>query len=530
MKNINWENVEKNVHKEADEVREKLKKGLLISQKEAALIRESDIYKASEQTRRAEDRRQQDRKKAVQQEEIKKVESEIKKIKDIAETPEIVQQDKVEVVGPEKPSPDLGKKEIVKTAEQPKPAEEPEPVFDINNKEQQIELIKKAGVYYAEKEGREGNLEKAFSSFEKDNKGLLESYRGKDILLKINLVDPHHSQSCTDVKTVKKVIELIKKYGPKKIFVGDMPSRMGKLDKGWNELEKMYRENLGYIFSDKNVELLNLENLESEFIQDGNERFEIKKVDRFGGIINISRPKMHGQFGYTGCVKNLMGLMTQASREEMIHGSHEKSENNKILSKFSTAFLKHHPDIISISDGFDFVVGHEHIGIPRETNFAMVTRDPFNADNKALEILGLNKDRVAYIFNKDFPIRKESLRGQLSKNRIHPSELESKHFLYEGGKEGGGVSVVEVINDPAFINKIETKKRYVFSLLDSIFVIAKRDSVAPPDLKKYLFKRTFREVLNDTFPSQELKDKCPYKDIPEFKKLAIEWFASKGIK
>jgi uncharacterized protein (DUF362 family) len=437
----------------------------------------------------------------------------------------------------EKKEPEIISEEKVETSKE----EETKFEVDLSDKERQIEMIREGKIYYAEMMGREKNLEKAFLEFEKDNKELLGNYEGKDILLKVNLVDPDSSEACTNSETIKKVAELIGKYNPKKIYVGDIPSGMGKKGRSWEELRKIYEEKLGYDFEGK-TELINLEDLENEIITEEGEEFEVKKLDKFGGVINISKPKMHGEFGYTGCTKNLMGFMTQKSREDSVHMAKETKEgkrydpkvSSKRLSKFSSAILKNQPTIVNVSDGFDFIIGHEHIGIPKETNFAMVSRDPFNADNEAMNLMGLNKDRVSYINDKEFPIVEGKLDGEMTRKNISSSGLEQRVMLYETKSDGRPV-FVDIINDPEFLNNLETKKRFTVAFLD-LFKNSLINQMNITQKEQYLeiiennvngnsFEEFFRTIF---MGNDELIKRNPYNNnnLPEFKDLAIAWINS----
>ncbi|MFA5961858.1 MAG: DUF362 domain-containing protein [Parcubacteria group bacterium] len=407
----------------------------------------------------------------------------------------------------------------------------PEQIFDIKNKEQQIEMIKEGKVYYAELLGREKNLETAFAEFEKNNQELLEGYKDKDVLLKVNFVDPDSPQACTAPETVKKIIEMIGKYRPKKIYVGDIPSTMGKKGRNWDDLQKIYRSKLGYDFG-STAELINLEELENETIEAGGKSFQTKKLDGFGGIINISRPKMHGEFGFTGCTKNLMGFMTQDSRDSSIHmykDKYDAKESNARLSNFSEAMLKNRPDMINITDGTDFVVGHEHLGIPKKTDFALVSRDPFNSDYEMLKLLGLNRARVSYLENETFATVDGKLKGLMKRSKLYPSELEEKimPYLNADGKE----SAIAVINDPEFLNSPETKEIYV----DTVMKIYKAQfDISYPENRQclnamgaYFSGKTF----DDVFTSEVFKKNSPYNNsnFPEFEKMAIQWVNNQNI-
>ena len=420
----------------------------------------------------------------------------------------------------------------------------PEKVFDINNKEQQIEMIKEGKIYYAEKMGREKNLETAFTQFEKDNQELLETYKDKDILLKVNLVDPDSPNACTDPETIKKVIEMIKKYGPKKIFIGDVPSALGKKERGWDELKQIYIDKLGYDFG-SDAELINLEELENETVEAGGESFQTKKLDRFGGIINISRPKMHGQFGFTGCTKNLMGFMTQDTRDASIHMYNENynvQEANARLSKFSEALLKNRPDMINVTDGTDFIIGHEHIGIPKETDFALVSRDPFNSDHEMVKLLGLNKARVSYLENGTFSAVDGKLSGSMERSRINPSELEQKIILTEIKPDGHPVFVYTV-NDAEFLNDPEVKKRYVGVCMERLrrFIVDDLNSknMFSEDeclkrMRNSVAGKTFEQIFGNMFAESKdeiFRNNNPYNNsnLPEFETLALEWINNQKL-
>jgi uncharacterized protein (DUF362 family) len=447
---------------------------------------------------------------------------------------------------PKRSGKKLKEKEISSTVEvTPKTAsvgQSPEQIFDIRNIEQQIEMIKEGRVYYAELLGREKNLETAFAEFEKNNRELLERYKDKDILLKVNLVDPDSPQACTDPETIKKIIEMISKYGPKKIYVGDIPSAMGKKGRNWDDLQKIYKSKLGYDFG-STAELINLEELENETIKAGDESFETKRLDKFGGIINISRPKMHGEFGFTGCTKNLMGFMTQDSRENRIHMYKDKynaQESNARLSKFSEAMLRNRPDMINITDGTDFVIGHEHLGVPKKTDFALVSRDPFNSDHEMLKLLGLNKARVTYLENETFARIDGKLSGLMSRSEICPSGLEKKLMLYDV-KPSGRASFVDVINDSEFINSPEIKKRYIagcMKLLEGAFISqtkAAHDRTRRlADMRNFIKGKNTEEFFNTLFSNEShrvFREGNPYNNnnFPEFERMAIQWINNQTI-
>jgi uncharacterized protein (DUF362 family) len=396
------------------------------------------------------------------------------------------------------------------------------------DKEKQFEKIKEGKIYYAEKMGREKNLDSAFSGFEKDNEELLKGFEGKEVLLKVNIVDPDHPQACTSAETIKKVIEQISKYKPKKILVGDIPSEMGKSGRSWEELKKIYKEKLGYDFSG-NVELVNLEDLPETTIGNGAEKFTVKDISVFGGVMNISKPKMHGEFGFTGCTKNLMGFMTQKTRKEMVHKEGAtNADRHANLGRFTTEMLKNNPNIINVSDGYDFVIGHEHFGPSKKTDFAMVTRDPINADYEAMKIIGLNENRSNYLKNVEIPNISGKVAGKVNQKKLHPSNLEETVFLYDADINTGSYLRVPAVNDKEFINNSEVKKRYCEALSKIIISMLSRGSgINKTEALRYYLRAIDTKGMKDNIRriKENIKENgvFVYDDDVEFIKMSKAW-------
>jgi uncharacterized protein (DUF362 family) len=499
----NWEKIRQKVKQEANTYRQKRDKRELISQYEAAVINEDDLYEAMDQVRAQE---------AQQKIETKPIKVDATPTQDIKKTPD------QQLNQPVDSSVDQLDSQI----------------FNIHNHDQQIERLKEGRIYYAEQKGRVENLNNALINFESANQELLENYQDKEILIKVNLVDPDYAQACSQAEAVKNVIQWLKKFKPKKIWIGDIPSAMGKRNRSWNELRKTYEENLDYQFGN-DAELINLEELPETTIRQGSQTFKVKNLDGFGGIINLSKPKMHGEFGFTGCTKNLMGFLNQDDREKIIHmqgdGEYQSAIAHSRLKDFSTALLKYRPDIINVSDGYDFVIGHEHIGTTKKTDFAMISRDPINMDNEAQKLLGLNAKTATYLVNNDFPKQDGKLLGEMRQKNLHPSELRQAILPYEA-KTNGALSMIHVINDPNFINHPETKKRVVFTVLDSLLAYLKENQGQDQARAKRSVLQLVKNNRNDyaKFLAGALpvlaKDN-PYQEMPDFSHLCAQWARSR---
>lgn len=394
--------------------------------------------------------------------------------------------------------------------------------FSEISKEQQIEKIKEGKIYFSELLGREGNLEAAFREFEKDNQELLKGYEGKDVLIKVNLVDPDNPEGCTNAQSIKKVIELIKKYKPKKIYIGDIPSGMGKRGRNWIELKKIYEDQLGYEFGEE-AELIDLDSLPDQDLEIEGEHYQVKDLSKFGGIINLSRPKMHGEFGFTGCTKNLMGFLTQESRSDLIHtGKEVKSGKDydpqlvhERLRDFSFAMLRERPDIIHISDGYDFTIGHEHFGPEIQTDFATVSLDPINSDNEALNLIGLDKEKIKYLQGEEFKIMQGKLKGQSTRNNLHASPLEQKIFMYKCNPPEGE-SYVPIIADKEFYEYPKMQEMYINATLNFL---------------KYLIEQEVKAQKIENFDiKNQIQDICQnFDNFKEYQKRIFNSYKEQGL-
>jgi uncharacterized protein (DUF362 family) len=368
--------------------------------------------------------------------------------------------------------------------------------------ENQIEQIKESPVFYAEKMGRVVNLEQAFDAFEKKNGEIFEKFKNGRILLKINMVDPIHPEGCTSLETIKTIINLVEKYKPREICIGDMPSGIAMRRGSWQNLVESYEKELitssGISDDTKRRIKFSTFDLSREpdiIIKNGQKEFQAKDLRAFDGIINITQPKMHGEFGFSGCSKNLMGFMGKQSRE-YIHGSVDEKGNptdSKYLEKedgllpvkserlgaFISSMIKSRPDIINVLDGHEFLVGHEHFGTLKKIDFAMMSRNPFSVDQQAIDILGLGIEsketsegaklgKISYLLDSEFENRNIVLQGKQTIKDAYPSNLHTILFPYE-------LSVVKAIQDEEFLIDRKTTEIFYLAVFEQFFMIKLND-------------------------------------------------------
>jgi hypothetical protein len=199
---------------------------------------------------------------------------------------------------------------------------------------------------------------------------------------------------------------------------------------------------LGYRFGN-NVEYLDLERvavarmpaIAPEDAQGRRQEIEIRDVLRdrildIGFMIDLALPKMHGEYGYTGAAKNLMGLLTQPSREVLMHNSNLTGRERDVnLARLIDYYREagHDKRALFILDGGHVLTRHEQFGEPVNSDFVFIGEDPV-----ALDDMALNKISVAKLPNPD--PRRESLKasdmGYLKETGFFTSRWDSEKSDY----------------------------------------------------------------------------------------------------
>ena len=139
------------------------------------------------------------------------------------------------------------------------------------------------------------------------------------ILIKPNLCLPAHPDEALTVhpEVISCLCNIFNKSGSK-IFIGDNP--VGSSDKvriddvwkktGFAEMALSHRVQKAYLNKNlkKSVGVINGESYDMYFSED---------ISSFGSIINVAKFKTHSLMTFTGCVKNLYGLLAGDSKKKL---------------------------------------------------------------------------------------------------------------------------------------------------------------------------------------------------------------------
>ncbi len=322
--------------------------------------------------------------------------------------------------------------------------------------------MEKAPIFCESGKGREKNLEGSLGEFLQQTPEVLSNIEGQKVLIKVNAVDPEFPNSCITKEAVIQVIKSLLKYKPAEIMVGDLPANMfmesrDGVQKTETELLDIFKKELGYDFSsleteDTKISLLDIRTL-PQVTEKGPDETELQMYDTsgFGQLIILSQPKSHGQMTFSCSRKNVMGLMPKEQRASLFHPKGEDwgPKNLPGMIRLSETFTKNHPGTIYIVDGFTTLVGHEHRGFPIETDYAIVSKDPYNAD-----VLSAKRsfspdiiEQAPYLTNIPIEQNEEKTKGELGPNA--DIKVGDKRLIVEEISEDGGIMILPSILSPA---------------------------------------------------------------------------------
>ncbi|MCX8194659.1 MAG: DUF362 domain-containing protein [Candidatus Micrarchaeota archaeon] len=251
--------------------------------------------------------------------------------------------------------------------------------------------------------------------------------RGAQVLIKPNFVDPQIPRACSTPAAIGTVARWAFFHGADRVLVGDdgclhsqekmlgsgiktFSSRAGDLLGVTDELRKVVAETgkkAGYI------EMASLRTVEFEGIL-------LRDTSEFM-VVNLTLPKVHGEYEFSGVCKNLIGLIPPEKRSETVHPSSGREiglelkyavssdtsikplcspqivyvdESNrqkqfdvmqKLINYARTAgnFLLH------VIDGSMGLILHEHFGPRVKLGFAAAGTDPVQVDSICYKYLNI---------------------------------------------------------------------------------------------------------------------------------------------
>ncbi len=331
---------------------------------------------------------------------------------------------------------------------------------------------------------RKSNIIYAANSRNHDNnirdvlEGTLQgmNIRGRDVLIKPNMVDPGIGQACSDPQRLQVVVDVLRGKNAGHIYIGDEPAEyvyhLANIAGAGFDLDDAYRR-VGFDRI-RGADLLDISTLpdvdyEARTLNPDTSLEELTRIPTKDTsnflLVSFALPKHHGNFNYSGVIKNLMGLVPPGERQNSFHfniadvnqfymfinsyvTTRAGSPEANLLSQLNNDFrdgringesletharhllnagalkgLKEHYertnlDAIYILDGTYLLSEHEHEGIPIPTDFAIAGQNPYFVDCTGIAKLGINLNQVPYISQMRDTIRSKkcNIEGNIGTN------------------------------------------------------------------------------------------------------------------
>lgn len=186
--------------------------------------------------------------------------------------------------------------------------------------------VKNELLYYESGKGRASNITTVVDNLLKNM-----DIKGRNVLLKPNMVT-YSKDACSSTETMQIVVNLLKEHGACDIVICDEPAAhiINKPD--------FYRFDIYCGLGYNSIDGANV--LDPEFLKETN--YTAKRINPLTAkeeniqisvrdiseylLVNLSQPKHHGQFNYSGVCKNLMGLVLGEYRKEFHHTFSDRSK------------------------------------------------------------------------------------------------------------------------------------------------------------------------------------------------------------
>ena len=320
---------------------------------------------------------------------------------------------------------------------------EESPKVESGIKRENLILDRKSKLVMVEGKGRGRNLEECFQKSQETHRDFWDKVRGGVVYVKPNVVDPDHPDSCTQKAALFTTLNFLAQGGAKRIIVGDIPNIDFLEKKGDSRIRGIYNQ-LGYLDAaeaisanwDIPVDFVDpRERFPSVELSDtGLKAYDLEGSKDFDAVVNLTLPKKHGQYYFTACGKNLMGLTAPEDRKDYFHqhgtpeeiglelvgvdfkGKSEQEIVSLVAEGYIRAANRHDPandqkmarfiefytellsksgiEMLNVVDGTTFMTGNEHVGTLHEMDLAVACENPIIADASLLAYTG---SRAGYI-------------------------------------------------------------------------------------------------------------------------------------
>ena len=247
-------------------------------------------------------------------------------------------------------------------------------------------------------------------------------------IIKPNFVSTSEQLAASHADQIRGILDYFKEFYDKQITVAEAASPFtGGTSEGF--------ENFGYhhLAQEYNIELLDLNEGPFEKIpildkrgQTVHVRISSLLLDRNNYIISAAKLKTHDTVVVTLSIKNMVMGSIYASDKALVHQGYQYTNLN--LATMAGAVW---PDL-AVIDGLVGMEGNgPERGTPIDTGIAISSTDPLAADRIACEVMGVDSDKVGYLFYcwekglGEYALEKIDVRGHNLNDCIRPFILHS---------------------------------------------------------------------------------------------------------
>ncbi len=234
--------------------------------------------------------------------------------------------------------------------------------------------------------------------------------KGKRILLKPNLVEPHRGAGHinTHPLVVRGAVEAFKSLGAASVIVAEGPGHYRDTNLVLEEskmIDVLWEDRIPFVDLN-NDQWFTTPNLgQATKLQDLTLPVTLRKVD---WIVSMPKMKTHHWAGVTLSMKNLFGVMPGMFYGWPKNVLHQKGIDESIVDINAT--VKPH---FAIVDGIVGMEGDGPImGTPKNAGVLVIGRNPLSVDATCCRIMGINPSKVRYLSkaeNKLGPIRQADI-------------------------------------------------------------------------------------------------------------------------
>ncbi|MBE0450935.1 MAG: DUF362 domain-containing protein [Clostridia bacterium] len=222
--------------------------------------------------------------------------------------------------------------------------------------------------------------------------------KDQKVLLKVNLIGPKKAEKAatTNPEFVRAVGQLVKAQGAK-VYVGDSS---GGAIAGMAPTKKSFIvSGIEEVADEEGFTIVNFDEVGPVLVELNDnynkELYITKTFSEMDVVINLPKMKTHSMGIYTGAIKNLFGAIPGLRKALYHKNAPNPTEFGEVLADIHCA-IENMP--LHIMDGVISMQGEgPTAGTPYHAGKILVSEDPLALDRIAIEMMGIDPDRVSIL-------------------------------------------------------------------------------------------------------------------------------------